>query len=555
MSEDVVSKADYCISQKQGSSRGLTQPSGSRYTLVVSLLKSASTVSLWTLASRITGLVRELLIASAFGASALTDAFNVAFRIPNLFRRLFAEGAFSQAFVPVLAASKAQNGEEATRKVIDHVATLLAWALLVLSLMGVLAAPWLVWAMASGLQQQPESYLAAVNMTRWMFPYIAFMSMVALSAGILNTWKRYAIPAATPVLLNVSMIAAAWLLAPWLKSKGYEAIYALPVGVMLGGVLQLALQIPALKKLGLLPQLGVSWKALKNAASDPASRQIASLMLPALLGVGVAQISLLINTQIASHLAPGSVSWLTYADRLMEFPTAILGVALGAVLMPQLAAARAKGDQAEYSAMLDWGLRLVVLLALPCAAALLIFSQPLVSVLYHYGAFTDKDVQQTTLALSGYGVGLLGLVAIKVLAPGYYASQDIKTPVKIAVVVLCFTQLMNVVLVPSMAHAGLAWSIGLGALLNAAWLLVGLLRKGSFKPLPGWLLFGLKVMIATALLTVFLFHVASYLDWLGMRHQAGLRLGAMTLVLAASGILYFGCLRLFGLRWQTFVRR
>jgi putative peptidoglycan lipid II flippase len=205
--------------------------------------------------------------------------------------------------------------------------------------------------------------------------------------------------------------------------------------------------------------------------------------------------------------------------------------------------------------MLDWGLRLVVLLALPCAAALLIFSQPLVSVLYHYGAFTDTDVQQTTLALSGYGVGLLGLVAIKVLAPGYYASQDIKTPVKIAVVVLCFTQLMNVVLVPSMAHAGLAWSIGLGALLNAAWLLVGLLRKGSFKPLPGWLLFGLKVMIATALLTVFLFHVASYLDWLGMRHQAGLRLGAMTLVLAASGILYFGCLRLFGLRWQTFVRR
>jgi putative peptidoglycan lipid II flippase len=521
----------------------------------VSLLKSASTVSLWTFASRITGLVRELLIASAFGASALTDAFNVAFRIPNLFRRLFAEGAFSQAFVPVLAASKAQNGEEATRQVIDHVATLLAWSLLVLSLMGVLAAPWLVWVMASGLQQQPESYLAAVNMTRWMFPYIGFMSMVALSAGILNTWKRFAIPAATPVLLNVSMIVAAWLLAPWLKSKGYEAIYALPVGVMLGGVLQLTLQIPALKKLGLLPQLGVSWKAVKNAASDPASRQIASLMLPALLGVGVAQISLLINTQIASHLAPGSVSWLTYADRLMEFPTAILGVALGAVLMPQLAAARAKGDQAEYSAMLDWGLRLVVLLALPCAAALLIFSQPLVSVLYHYGAFTDKDVQQTTLALSGYGVGLLGLVAIKVLAPGYYASQDIKTPVKIAVIVLCFTQLMNVVLVPYMAHAGLAWSIGLGALLNAAWLLVGLLRKGSFKPLPGWLLFGLKVMIATALLTAFLYHVASHFDWLGMRHQVGLRLGTMTLVLAASGVIYFGCLRLFGLRWQTFVRR
>jgi len=342
----------------------------------VSLLKSASTVSLWTLASRITGLARELLIASAFGASALTDAFNVAFRIPNLFRRFFAEGAFSQAFVPVLAASKAQNGELATQQAIDHVATLLAWALLLFSMLGVALAPFLVWAMASGLQQQPDAYAAAVLMTRWMFPYIAFMSLVALSAGILNTWKRFAVPAATPVLLNLAMIGAAWLLAPWFKNQGIQPVYALPVGVMLGGLLQLAIQIPALAKLGLLPRIGVSWRALQQAANDPSSRQIASLMLPALLGVGVAQISLLINTQIASHLAPGSVSWLTYADRLMEFPTAILGVALGAVLMPQLAAARAKGDQLEYSAMLDWGLRLVLLLALPCAAALLIFRNP-----------------------------------------------------------------------------------------------------------------------------------------------------------------------------------
>ena len=526
-----------------------------RYTLAVSLLKSASTFSLWTLASRVTGLVRELLIAATFGANALTDAFNVAFRIPNLFRRLFAEGAFSQAFVPVLAASKAQNGEEATRKAIDHVATLLAWALLILSVLGVLLAPWLVWAMASGLQQQPDAYASAVHMTRWMFPYIGFMSMVALSAGILNTWKRFAIPAATPVLLNMAMIAAAWLLAPWLKSKGIEAIYALPAGVMLGGFLQLAIQIPALKSLGLLPKLGVSWHAIREATQDPASRQIATLMLPALLGVGVAQISLLINTQIASHLAPGSVSWLTYADRLMEFPTAILGVALGAVLMPQLAAARARGDQNEYAAMLDWGLRLVVLLALPCAAALLTFSQPLVSVLYHYGAFTDKDVQQTTLALSGYGVGLLGLVAIKVLAPGYYASQDVKTPVKIAIVVLCFTQLMNVILVPYLAHAGLALSIGLGALLNAGWLFVGLLQKGVYKPQPGWLMFWLKVIMATLLLAVFLSLISYKLDWLLMRQQAGLRLGAMALVLVSSAAIYFGTLWLSGLRIQTFLRR
>jgi putative peptidoglycan lipid II flippase len=521
----------------------------------VSLFKSASTVSLWTLASRITGLVRELLIAAAFGASALTDAFNVAFRIPNLFRRLFAEGAFSQAFVPVLAASKEKNGEAATKIAIDHVATLLAWSLLCLSLLGVLGAPWLVWAMASGLQQQPHTFESAVTMTRWMFPYIGFMSLVALSAGILNTWKQFAVPAATPVMLNLAMIGAVWALSPWLQLNGFEPIYALPCGVLLGGVLQLGIQIPALYRLGLLPKIGLSLTAIRQAVSDPASRQIATLMLPALLGVGVAQISLLINTQIASHMAPGSVSWLTYADRLMEFPTAILGVALGAVLMPQLAAARAKGDQVEFAAMLDWGLRLVLLLALPCAAALLVFAKPLVSVLFHYGAFTDKDVQQTTLALSGYGVGLFGLVAIKVLAPGYYASQNVKTPVKIAVVVLCFTQAMNLVLVPYLAHAGLALSIGLGALLNAAWLYVGLRQNGSYKPQAGWGVFSLRVVVATLLLTAFLLTVAQQLDWLAWRDQVFWRLGAMTGVLCCSALLYFGCLRLSGLKMQSVLRR
>jgi putative peptidoglycan lipid II flippase len=239
----------------------------------------------------------------------------------------------------------------------------------------------------------------------------------------------------------------------------------------------------------------------------------------------------------------------------MEFPIAILGVALGAVLMPQLAAARANGDQLEYAAMLDWGLRLVLVLALPCAAALLTFAQPLVSVMYHYGAFTDHDVKQTTIALTGYGVGLIGLVAIKVLAPGYYASQDIKTPVKIAVLVLCLTQALNFVLVPHLAHAGLALSIGLGALLNAAWLLVGLVRKGAYKPLPGWGWFSAKVTVATFFLTGFLWAAANQFDWLGGRQQVFVRLGAMALVLIISAVLYFACLRLCGLRLKSFVRR
>ena len=521
----------------------------------MSLFKSASTVSLFTLLSRITGLARELLIASSFGASAMTDAFNVAFRIPNLFRRLFAEGAFSQAFVPVLAASKAQHGEAETKLVIDRVASLLAWALVLTCIAGVAAAPLLVWAMASGLQQEPRGYAAAVVMTRWMFPYIAFMSLVALSSGVLNTWRRFAVPAATPVLLNVSMIGAAWLGAPWFNTLGIEPVYALAVGVMVGGLLQLGVQVPALAKLGLLPKIRFSPSALRTAWADPASKNIAKLMVPALLGVSVAQISLLINTQIASHLAPGSVSWLTYADRLMEFPTAMLGVAIGVVLTPQLAAASGAGDAARYSAMLDWGLRIVVLLAVPCAVALLTFSEPLVATLYHYGAFTARDVQQTTSALMGYGAGLLGLVAIKVLAPGFYAKQNIKTPVKIAVAVLVITQLLNLALVPYFQHAGLALAIGIGALINALSLLVGLIRRGSYQPAPGWLLFGLQVFAASALLAVFLLWAATAVNWTGLRDSYLQRIGLLALALLASGAIYFVVLWISGLKVRQLLRR
>ena len=519
----------------------------------MSLFKAASTVSLFTLLSRITGLARELLMASTFGASAMTDAFNVAFRIPNLFRRLFAEGAFSQAFVPVLAASKAQHGEEATRLLIDRVATLLAWALALTCVIGVAAAPVLVWLMASGLKQEARGFEAAVFMTRWMFPYIAFMSMVALSAGILNTWKRYAVPAATPVMLNLAMIGAAVWAAPWFKAQGIEPIYAMGAGVMVGGVLQLAVQVPALLRLGLLPRIGGSPAAIRAAWADPATRSIARLMVPALFGVSVAQISLLINTQIASHLPPGSVSWLGYADRLMEFPTAMLGVALGVVLMPQLAAARAAGDSDRYSAMLDWGLRLVVLLAIPSALALLVFARPLVATLYHYGAFTPADVQQTTVALMGYGAGLLGLVAIKVLAPGFYANQDIGTPVRIAVVVLVLTQLLNIALVPLLAHAGLALSIGIGALINAAWLLAGLIRRGSYRPQAGWPAFVLQVIAASALLTVFLTWSAGAFNWTALRGPG--RVGLLLATVSGAAAIYFLALWAAGLKLRQFIRR
>jgi len=521
----------------------------------VSLFKAASTVSLLTLASRVTGLVRDLLMASMFGANALTDAFNVAFRIPNLFRRLFAEGAFSQAFVPVLATTKAQQGEEATRRLIAAVATVLAWTLLLTCIVGVLGAPALVWALASGLRQSGEAYDAAVLMTRWMFPYIGFMSLVALSAGVLNTWKHFAVPAASPVLLNISMIAAAWLGAPQLEARGIEPIFAMAGGVMLGGVLQLAVQVPALMRLRLMPRIGVTWSAIRAAWAEPGVRRVLMLMGPILLGVGVAQISLMINTQIASYLAPGSVTWLFYADRLMEFPTALLGVALGVVLTPQLTAAKAAGDSERYSAMLDWGLRIVVLLAVPSAVALLTFSTPLVATLFHHGKLVDGDVGQIAVALSGYGAGLLGIVAIKVLAPGYYASQDVRTPVKIAVAVLVLTQLLNIALVPLIAHAGLALSIGLGALINALWLLVGLVRRGSYQPRPGWGRFALQVVAASALLAVLLVWGTQHFDWVGMKSQSLQRIGLLAALMSAAGMLYFGALWAAGLKLRQVFRR
>jgi putative peptidoglycan lipid II flippase len=284
-------------------------------------------------------------------------------------------------------------------------------------------------------------------------------------------------------------------------------------------------------------------------------RSVLRTMAPALLGVGVAQISLLINTQIASWLQPGSVTWLGYADRLMEFPTAMLGVALGVVLMPQLASAKAANDPVRYSAMLDWGLRLVVLLSVPSAVALLVFSKPLVSTLFHYGAFRDSDVMQVSLALAGYGVGLLGLVAIKVLAPGYYASRDIRTPVKIAIVVLVITQLLNIALVPVFKHAGLALSIGIGALINAGWLLVGLMRRRSYEPTPGWGKFILQVVVATALLGVFLWWAAAYFPWLAWRVEPWKRVGAMAALLAGGAAIFFAALIVSGLKLRQFVTR
>jgi putative peptidoglycan lipid II flippase len=514
------------------------------------MLRAAATVSSLTLLSRITGLARDILIARAFGAGALTDAFWVAFRIPNLLRRLFAEGAFAQAFVPILGEVKQQHESEAIRILLDRVAITLFLVLSLTTVFGVIGAPWVVMAMASGLTEphRAADFESAVWMTRVMFPYIVCMSLVAFASGVLNTWRHFAVPAFTPVLLNLSMIGCSLLISDWFA----KPIYALAAGVMLGGLCQLAVQWWALSRLGLRPRLvGPIQPALK----DPLVRRIMKQMLPATLGVSVAQISLLINTNIATWLTPGSVTWLSFADRLMEFPTAMIGVALGTVLLPSLSKAHAQPDNhQQYSHLLDWGLKLMLLLGLPAALCMVLMADALVATLFHYGAFSAADVSQTRLAVMAYSVGLVGLLTIKILAPGFYAKQDIRTPVKIAIVILILTQLMNVVLVPALAHAGLALAIGLGACLNAMALYIGLRRKGIYQPGVGWFAFFLRQVCGLLTMAIPLWYASNHLDWMGLQSTPWLRIVWLLGVLSVAGLAYLMTLWVLGMRVKHFRR-
>lgn len=516
----------------------------------MNLLRAAATVSSYTLLSRITGLVRDVLIARAFGAGNLTDAFWVAFRIPNLLRRLFAEGAFSQAFVPILGEARSRHAPEDTRRLLDHVASLLTFALMAVTAVGILAAPWVVSAVGSGLRgaDRAADFQSAVWMTRIMFPYILCMSLVAFASGVLNTWRHFGVPAFTPVLLNLSMIAASLWLAPHFEVP----VYALAVGVVAGGVAQLAVQFAALARLGLCPRLGTG---LRAAWADPYVRRILRQMLPAIVGVSVAQVSLLINTNIATWLAPGSVTWLSFADRLMEFPTALLGIALSTVLLPNLSQAHAAGRAEEYSALLDWGLRLTLLLGLPACLGLALMSKALVSTLFHYGAFTAADVAQTQTAVVAYAVGLIGLLSVKILAPGFYARQDIRTPVKIALAVLVATQCLNLVFVPWLHHAGLALSIGLGACVNALALLVGLRRRGVYRPAAGWAGFLARVALGLVAMGAALWLAEQRIDWLGLQGQAWLRAVLLLATVAGAAVVYFAVLFMLGFRPGDFRRR
>lgn len=509
----------------------------------MNLLKVLAAVSSMTLISRILGFVRDALIARVFGAGIATDAFFTAFKLPNLLRRVFAEGAFSQAFVPVLAEYKNQRGEQETRHLLANVSGLLALALSIVTVIGILAAPWIIYATAPGFTASAEKFDLTVKLLQITFPYILFISLASLAGSVLNTYNQFSIPAFTPTLLNLSFIGCSLFLAPHFNPP----VLALAWAVFIGGVLQLGFQLPYLVKIGMLPKPRLSRR-------DPGVRRILTKMGPAIFGVSVGQISLVINTIFASFLVSGSVSWMYYADRLMEFPTGILGVALGTILLPSLAKHHSNNATEEYSRLLDWGLRLSLLLALPSAAALAVLSGPLIATLFQYGKFGPHDLEMTRQALIAYSIGLLGLIQVKILAPGFYARQNVRTPVKIAVISLLATQAMNLLFIWHLRHAGLALAIGLGSCINAALLYRGLRKQGIYTPQPGWPAFGGKIVLATLGMCAVLWYATS---WAGPFTLGGLaeRALKLALIILPGTLTYFAILLALGIRPQQFMRR
>ncbi len=509
----------------------------------MNLLRTLAKVSSLTMVSRVLGYVRDFFIARFFGASLVTDAFFVAFKIPNLLRRMFAEGAFSQAFVPILAEYKNRSSLADTKSLIDAISTLLFLALVLAAALGMAAAPLIVYVTAPGFGADPEKFALTVSLLRITFPYILFISLVALAAGVLNTWNRFSVPAITPALLNVAFILGAVFFAEHFDPP----ILVLAWAVFAGGLLQLAFQVPFLARLGLLPR----WRL---DLAHPGLRRVVLLMVPAAFGVSVSQISLLINQVFASYLQTGSISWLYYADRLMELPAGVLGVAVGTIQLPSLTKYHADANQGEYSRLLDWGLRVTVLLAVPSAVALAVLALPLIAMLFQYGRFTPEDAWMTRQALMAYSVGLVGIILVKILAPGFYARQNVVTPVKIGILTLLATQAMNLAFVGTLRHAGLALAIGLGACLNAGLLYRYLRRDGAFSPQPGWPVFLLKVAAAVAFMAVVLFTTMGEAGW-WLEAPWQRKLPAVIGLVALGTATYGACLFAFGFRPRDFSRR
>ncbi len=502
------------------------------------LLKNTAVTAGMTLLSRVTGLVRDIVFARLIGASAFpgADAFYVAFRLPNFFRRLFGEGAFSQAFVPVFAEYRARRGEAAQRAFVDHMTGVLGLALFLVTAIGVIAAPWLVMALAPGFLRDSSKFELTVELLRLTFPYLFFISLVAMAAGILNTCGRFGAAAFTPVLLNLCLIASALWLAPYFE----EPVVALAWGVFIAGAVQLAFQFPFLARLRLLPRPRLHGDA-------EGVRRVIRLMLPALFGVSIAQINMLVNTLLASFLATGSVSWLYYADRLMEFPLGVFGIALATVILPNLSTHHANGAHEDFSHLLDWALRWVCLIGLPATVGLVLLAEPILATLFHYGAFSAYDVRMSASALAAFALGLPGFILVKVLAPGFYARQDTRTPVRIGAVAMGVNLVLSLLLIRPLAHTGLALAISAAAWVNAAWLYLRLRRLGVCRPSAGWMRFLARVGAACGVLAIALLWGAGEAEaWL----VASLweRLGRLIFLVVAGIMVYTATAVALGIR-------
>ncbi len=476
------------------------------------LLKRTAIVGGMTLVSRVLGLLRDMVLARLFGADAGMDAFFVAFKIPNFMRRLFAEGAFSQAFVPVIAEYRVQQSHQGVQQLVDRVAGTLLGVLTLLTVFGVLASPVLVTLFAPGfIKQGSQQFQLASDLLRWTFPYLLFVSMVAFAAGILNTYGRFAAASFVPVWLNVVLIGAALGVAPHLQ----QPEFALAVGVFVAGLLQVLFLLPSLKRIGLLPR--PRW-----GTRDPGVRRIMQLMLPGILGSSVAQINLLIDTLIASFLTAGSVSWLYYSDRLVEFPLGVFAIALSTVILPSLSRSHADNSVEEYSDTLDWALRMILIIGIPSTLGLFLLAQPMLVTLFQYGDFSAIDVRMAGLSLMAYALGLPGFMLIKVLAPAYYARKDTRTPVRIAIIALLVNAACNLLFVVPMVlndipgpHAGLALATSLAAWVNAALLYRTLRQQALFTPRTGWGRLWLQMLFATVMMSLGLaWFVPATGDWL-----------------------------------------
>jgi len=499
-----------------------------------SLIKSSSIVSVMTLLSRVLGLVRDVVVAQYFGARA--DAFFVAFKIPNFLRRLFAEGAFSVAFVPVLSEYKTQRSMAEVKLLIASVSGVLGLILFLVTVVALLLAPWLPYVFAPGFSDDAEKFALTGNLLRITFPYLLFISLTAFAGSILNAYGRFAVPAFTPVLLNVCLIFSTLVMTSWF----IEPLYALAWGVFMAGALQLLFQLPFIARLGLLVR--PTYQPKQEGVG-----RILKLMGPALFGVSVSQINLLLDTLLASFLEPGSVSWLYYSDRLNNLPLGIFAIAIGVVILPALSKKHAEDNPHHFAQTLDWATRMIFLLALPAALALVVLATPLMATIFFHGEITPYDIGKMTLSLQAYGTGLFAFMLIKVLAPGYYARQDTKTPVKIGIQAMMVNMVLNLALVGPFQHAGLALATSLSAFFNAYMLYRGLKATGHYKAQPGWASFVPKVLIANgALFAVMYFMMGDAQQWL--EWGTWQRIGWMSAIVGAGVGVYFVTLLVFGFR-------